>query len=117
MYEVRFAEDEHWLDRGRYLVYRKIEGANFSQMLVLRPDGTEFVYELSPTVEVRLAPEDWFRIPLDALGALHGALAKKLRLDGIEDPRALRQDYDAERERVDTLMASLIRIADASVLR
>jgi len=113
MWEVRFAEDDLAFDRARYLVFERFYGlAGAGGMRILRPDGTQYQYEANPGTWTNFAPEDWHSIPLDALAALHASLAQKMRVDGLDDGRALRRDYDAERERVDTLMASVIRIAD-----
>jgi hypothetical protein len=109
MYEVRFLEDQHWLDRARFMVARRY---NNDDLEVLRPDGQSVVYTSAPGAATSFEDKDWFTIPLDALVPLHSHLTKKLRLDGLDDGQGLRKDYNAERERVDTLMATVIRIAD-----
>jgi hypothetical protein len=114
MYEVRFFEDQHWLDRARFMVVQRYNNGDIE---VVRPDGTRYIYQNAPGVERQWADEDFFVIPLDALTSLHSQLTKKMRLDGIDDSQSLREDYNAERERVDTLMGLAIRIADSSVQR
>ena len=58
-------------------------------------------------------PEDaWLPLPTDAARALYEALADHFGHSG-HDTRALRRDYDAERGRVDKLIAHLTKGATA----
>lgn len=58
------------------------------------------------------APQPTLQLPHDAAHALLAALTNHYQ--GVDDQRALRADYDAERKRVDRLIDTVAQIASGT---
>ena len=68
------------------------------------------VSQITEATADRLLDDDvWLRLPEDDARAIYEALADHFGHSG-NDTRALRRDYDAERGRVDRLIAHLVSV-------
>jgi hypothetical protein len=77
-----------------------------AQRWVLHTDRTGVIQSTAVTENPSAIPPS-MRLPEEAGRALLESLMRHFH--GAEDTRALRQDYDAERTRVDTLLAALVQ--------
>lgn len=83
---------------SRFAIYRDWSGGTE----FVKPDGTYL------TVPPELLPDDdvLWKVPVDALAPLLGALSA--RLGAVEHPQQLRADYEHERARVDRFIENLL---------
>lgn len=93
--------DDHFEVNGLAIHIFEPQGSGFTK--VYSPDGW---HRVERTENMATMPTTPFKIPREAAGPLLAALGKLL--GSVENPEALRKDYDDERRRVDTLIKAVI---------
>lgn len=99
--------EQDWISRGVRLHFRRVDDSGRSFETIRFPGQPQVIVldgaERDP-FGVRPTAEDGLSLPEDYARALYEALADYYGHTG-HDTRALRRDYDAERARVDRLIA------------
>lgn len=106
MSEARVAVESDWMRDGV-----RIAGRLSKQVYVKGWGSTLTLAHAEPLEGSREMSDgdEWLHLPLDLARALYEGLADHFGHSG-NDTRALRRDYDAERARVDKMLAALVEV-------